>query len=378
MPAIRHFFSSYLAIIDRYMLREFLLNLFAVTSILWLIFVATRFARYLSQAAVGSLPSDVIFTLLGHSSLAALSVLLPMGTFLAIILALGRMNSDNELTVIYSCGISKRRVARNVLLFSGLMAVLIAILSLVVVPNAMSGRYELEQKAKMSADTSGLIAGSFKESRGGDWTFYSEKLSTDKKEMLNVFIEIDKKEARPLIFRAESGRFEIDSETANKYLVLENGYRYEGEAGQQDYTIAHYESHSLLIEKGEEKQIAERHKALASKELWLRGESKDLAELQWRIASAVMTVILSLFAMVLANSGPRKGRYASLLPAILVYILYSNLLGVTKAWIAKGTISLMVGTLWVHILMLILLLLFSNKNKLTRIFKRSRPKQEAA
>ena len=69
MPQNRQFFSSYFAVIDRYILKEFVLNLLAVTSVLWLIFVGTRFARYLAQAAVGNLPSDVIFTLLGYSSL---------------------------------------------------------------------------------------------------------------------------------------------------------------------------------------------------------------------------------------------------------------------------------------------------------------------
>ena len=173
MPVIRQFFYSYLSVIDRYLLREFSLNLLAVTGILWLIFVATRFARYLAQAAVGNLPSDVIFTLLGYNSLGAVSLLLPMSTFLAVMLALGRMNADNELTVISACGIPFNRLIRNVALFSGTIAIIVAVLSLVTVPNVLSNRYELEQRAKMSADTTGLIAGNFKESRNGDWTFYS-------------------------------------------------------------------------------------------------------------------------------------------------------------------------------------------------------------
>lgn len=81
MPVLRQFIQSHLSVIDRYMLREFILNLLAVTSVLWLIFVATRFARYLAQAAVGNLPGEVIFTLLGYSSLGALSLLLPIAAF---------------------------------------------------------------------------------------------------------------------------------------------------------------------------------------------------------------------------------------------------------------------------------------------------------
>jgi len=363
MPVIRQFFYSYLSVLDRYLLREFTLNLLAVTSVLWLIFVATRFARYLAQAAVGNLPSEVIFTLLGYSSLGALSLLLPMATFLAVMLALGRMNTDNELTVMSACGVPFNRLIRNVTLFSGTIAVIVALLSLVIVPNVLSGRYELEQRAKMSADTSGLIAGNFKESRNGDWTFYSQGLSEDKQGMLNVFIEIHR-DTRPLVFRADKGRFEIDAETGNKYLILEQGYRYEGQAGDQDFTIAQYETHSLMIEKGEQKQVRERHKALPSSTLWQRGQTRDLAELQWRTSSAIMTLVLSLLAISLANTGPRKGRYAGLFPAILVYIIYSNLLGVTRAWVAKGVMAPFLGAIWVHLLMIVVLLLMLNKHKI--------------
>ncbi|MDH5357063.1 MAG: LPS export ABC transporter permease LptF [Gammaproteobacteria bacterium] len=376
MLTIRQIFRSYFSVIDRYLLREFVLSLVAVTSVLWLIYVATRFARYLAQAAVGNLPADVIFTLLGYSSLGALSLLLPMGTFLAVMLAMGRMSSDNELTVISACGIPARRVIRNVALFSGTIALVVAMLSLVVIPNALSGRYELEQRAKITADTSGLVAGNFKESRGGDWTFYSQGLSEDKQNLKNVFIEIHR-DKRPLVFRANSGRFEIDADTGNKYLVLEDGYRYEGKAGDQDFVIAEYANHSLLIEKGEQKQVHERQKSLASMFLWQRGELRDFAELQWRASAAVMTIILSLLAINLANAGPRKGRYAGFFPAILLYIIYSNLLGVTRAWVAKGVIAPWFGAIWVHVLMVVLLLVMLNRHKLRSYWVRHQLAKEA-
>ena len=191
MPAIRKIICANFLVIDRYLLREFSLNLIAVIGVLWLIYVATRFSRYLGQAALGNLPGEVIITLLGYSSLGALSLLLPIGAFLAVLLALGRMNSDSELTVIASCGIPNKRVIRNVAIFSISTALIVAMLSLAIVPNVLSGRYELEQRAKMAADTSGLVAGSFKESRDGSWTFYSQGLSNDNQKMESVFIEIE-------------------------------------------------------------------------------------------------------------------------------------------------------------------------------------------
>ncbi|MDT8372089.1 MAG: LPS export ABC transporter permease LptF [Gammaproteobacteria bacterium] len=367
MPTIRQLFRSYFSVIDRYLLREFFLSLIAVTSVLWLIFIATRFARYLAQAAVGNLPGEIIFTLLGYSSLSALHMILPIGALLAVMLAMGRMSSDSELTVMAACGITERQIVNNVLIFSSVIAFCIGLLSLFIVPLVTTDGYKLEQNAKMAADTSGLVAGNFKEGRNGDWTFYSQGLTEDKQGMENVFIEIHRND-KPMVFRAESGHFEIDSENGNKYLILENGFRYQGEAGDQDFIIAQFASHSLLVEKGEEQQVRERHKALPTSELWHRGGPVDIAEIQWRVSAIVMTIILCLLAIKLANAGPRKGRYAGFFSAILVYIIYSNLLGVTRAWVSKGVIAPLFGAVWVHLLMMIIVIVLFNRHKLRHLW----------
>lgn len=374
MPALRRIFVERFSLIDRYMLREFLISLTAVIGVLWLIYVATRFARYLAQAAVGNLPAEVIFNLLWLNSFGALSILLPIGTFLAVLLSLSRMSSDNELTVIAACGIDGNRILRNVVVFSGAMAIITGVLALLIVPDVLSGRYEIEQKAKIAANTTGLVAGSFKESQNGDWTFYSQQLSEDKTHMENIFIEIHRDE-KPLIFRAERGRFDIESETGDKYLVLEDGYRYEGNAGDLDFRIAEYATHSMLIERGESVQVREKHKSLPTAVLWERGKPQDLAEIQWRVSSAVMTIILSVIAISLAHTGPRQGRYAGFFPAVLVYVIYSNLLGVTRAWVEKGDLAPWIGAIWVHLLMIGIMLMLQNRLKLERFWQqRKRPK----
>jgi len=357
MPIVQRFFYRYFSVIDRYLLREFLINLLAVTAVLWLIFVATRFARYLAQAAVGNLPGDVILSLLGYTSLGSLTGILPIACFLAVMLALGRLSSDSELTVIAACGIPTKRLVRNVFFFSGTVAVIIAYLALAVVPEVLAKRNAVEQQAKLSADTGGLIAGSFKESRDGDWTFYSEKLSEDGQFMENIFIEIQR-ETSPLVFRAERGHFEVEASSGDKYLVLEDGFRYEGKAGQQNFTIAEYAAHRVLIEKGTQVEVSSRQKNLPTSILLERGSDYDWAEIHWRVAMALMTIVLCVSALQLADTGPRKGRYAGFFRAVLVYILYSNLLGVTKSWIAKGVLAPWFGIVWVHLFVLMILVIY--------------------
>jgi lipopolysaccharide export system permease protein len=93
-----------------------------------------------------------------------------------------------------------------------------------------------------------------------------------------------------------------------------------------------------------------------------------MAEIQWRASSVIMTIILSLIAINLVKAAPRQGRYAGFFPAILIYIVYSNLLGITRAWVSKGIVSPWFGAVWVHILMILILVIMFNWSKI-RIYR---------
>jgi len=367
MPDIRQLFHSYYSVIDRYLWREFAQNLLGITFVLWLIYVATRFTRYIGLAALGIMPGDVIFTLMGYSSIGAMTLLLPIACFLAVMLALGRMNSDSELVVMASCGMGIGKILRNVLIFSGVIATIVGVLSLNVVPSMLAEQYQLETQARIKANTSGLIAGNFKESRKGDWVFYAQKLSDDDdSKMENIFIKVKRDDHPSFIFRAKLGYFEVDSESNDRYLILEQGYRYEGDAGEKDFVILKFETHSILIEKGGEAKKSQHLRATPTSKLWKQGGNRNIAEVQWRISAVIMTIILSCIAIRLAMTGPRKGRYSGLLFAVLIYITYSNLLGITRAWVESGVIPAWLGAIWVHLLMLIILVVMINWVKIRR------------
>ena len=60
----------------------------------------------------------------------------------------------------------------------------------------------------------------------------------------------------------------------------------------------------------------------------------------------------TLLAVPLAHLRPRQGRYSKIVFGILVYLIYSNLLGVGQAWIGKGQVSPLIGLWWAHALVL--------------------------
>jgi lipopolysaccharide export system permease protein len=85
-------------------------------------------------------------------------------------------------------------------------------------------------------------------------------------------------------------------------------------------------------------------------------EPPNLAELSWRVGLPASALVLAVLAIPLSFVNPRAGRSMNLVLALLVYMVYSNLLSISQAWIAQSRISLATGLWGVHALMLALLL----------------------
>jgi lipopolysaccharide export system permease protein len=79
-------------------------------------------------------------------------------------------------------------------------------------------------------------------------------------------------------------------------------------------------------------------------------------ELLWRIGLPLAAFTLSLLAIPLSFLNPRAGRSAHLVLALLTYMVYSNLLSITQAWVAQGRLRFELGWWVVHGAMLLVLL----------------------
>jgi lipopolysaccharide export system permease protein len=64
-----------------------------------------------------------------------------------------------------------------------------------------------------------------------------------------------------------------------------------------------------------------------------------------------MALILTLLAVPLSRLKPRQGRYARVGFAIVVYMVYANLLSASKVWVEKGQLAPAIGVWWVHLLL---------------------------
>jgi lipopolysaccharide export system permease protein len=156
----------------------------------------------------------------------------------------------------------------------------------------------------------------------------------------------------------------------DRFLVLLNGRRYEGLPGTTEYKISEFERYSIRIESSEFKAATPSTKSLTTLELLRNPTSIHLGELSWRIGLPLSALVLALLAIPLSFVNPRAGRSLNLVLAILVYMIYNNLLSIAQAWIAQQRISLPVGLWGVHVMMLLILaVLFFRRLTLFSVFR---------
>lgn len=351
--------TGLVSILNRYLFRETLLNWLGVTGVLLLILLSSRFSRYLGQAAAGELPGKAVFSLLGLGVVNYLTLLIPIGLLLGIMLALGRLYRDSEMAALMACGVGPRGLYKPILSLAAIMTAILFALALYFGPLSARQTDKVHNQAEKEARLSVFESGRFKSSDNGDTVFYARDVD-DAGRLHDVFLHGVQNGADAVV-TAHEGQQTFNADTGERTLVLHDGYRYQGTPGTTDYAVIKFGEHGVRMGSSGESYAENKVDFMPTPELLQRGGKAALAELEWRISIPIMAFVLALLAVPLAKTSPRQGRYGRLLAAILVYIIYSNLLGVARVWVEKGTLSPLIGLWWVHVLMLIgaIVLLFN-------------------
>ncbi|WP_313025074.1 LPS export ABC transporter permease LptF [Pseudomonas lopnurensis] len=340
-------------IVFRYLSRELLVTMSAVSAVLLVIIMSGRFIKYLAQAAQGVLDPSVLLLIMGFRLPGFLQLILPLGLFLGILLAYGRLYLESEMTVLSATGMSQRRLLAYSLAPAALVAVLVGWLSLGLAPQGIAevDRILNQQDSLTEFDT--LVPGRFQTLRGGSRVTYTRELSADRSELAGVFISETNvsrqtgKEGSLSVLVAESGRQEIQPD-GSRYLILENGYRYDGNPGQADYRAIQYDTYGVLLPKPEVSMELSEREALPTRELLGSQNVRHQTELQWRLSLPLLVFVVTVLAVPLAKVNPRQGRFLKLLPAILLYMTYLALLIAARGALDKGRIPMALGLWWVH------------------------------
>lgn len=349
-------------IISRYLTKEVFNALLAVTFVLLLVFISQQLVRYLSYAASGKIAANILFQIVGFEIPNLLALILPLGLFLGVILVYGRLYADNELRVMHACGLSIRQLIIMTSTLAALMTVVVGILMLWVNPTIAADKQKMLTSGSADNFLDTLMPGRFQVSSDGRRVAYVEKISRNRKEADNIFIAEQEKNGVDLtgtpwvVLSAKNGYQALDPETKEPFIIATEGYRYAGTPGQNDYRIIQFQKYAIRTPATTLNTQRLTQQAIPTQQLINNyRDVENASELQWRLAIPFSAFLLALLAIPLSQVKPRQGRYAMLLPAILIYVAYMNLLFAGRNLIEQKIISLWIGLWWVHSIVLILI-----------------------
>lgn len=369
-------------IITRYLMKEVITTLLGVTLVLLLIFLSHLLVRYLGSAASGKIAANIVLQLMGLEIPYLLALLLPIGLYLGIILAYGRLYAESEMPVLQACGLGVGRLLMITMLLAIGIASLVCLLMLWLNPIIATTKSDVLAKGLAQDNIlDRLQAGRFQVMNDGKRVVYVERISRDRRSAHNIFIAEEQTKTTPsatlsnpwTVVSASRGYQRKEAATQEHFIVSAEGYRYDGIPGQNDYKITQFREYAVRIPEVALGSKRQEEEAIPTRELWQNYQNADLAaELQWRLSIGILTLVLILLAVPLSRIRPRQGRYSHLFPAILIYIVYINLLFVSRNWVEEKIIPISLGMWWIHILFAVLGIGLILKQMGYRVFRSSR------
>ena len=330
-------------IFQRAIRRELRNTVGAVFTTLFTIVITVMLIRILGDAAGGRVASGDVVALLGFAALIYLPVILSLTAFVSVLLVVARSYQDSEMIVWFASGLSLMRWIRPVMAIGLPIVVLTAALSLWLTPWASRLSAEYKETFKNREDISRISPGKFQESAPGDRIFFVEGLSSDTRNVENVFVSQSRDKNNSVVV-AQVGSVNVDAR-GDKLLELRNGHRYDGTPGAPNFQTMDFGRYVIVISSSHrELEDNKSARVLPTAALIASPEPTNKAELLWRISLPIMCLLQMLLAIPLGFVNPRRGRTLNLMIALVLAISYLNSLGIVQAAVGQGRISF--GTAW--------------------------------
>ncbi len=333
-------------ILGRYILREVVTAWLVVTGVLLTILLANQVVGVLERAAANQYPQGVVLELIGLGALQDLSILLPVGLLLGVVLAFGRLYHDSEMAAALACGARPQNIYVPVALLALLVSAALAYLSLILAPDATARALNLRSAALRAGQLAPIAPGKFRTFGGGNAVVYAQEVNRDGS-LGNVFVE---RSAGPLVqvALAERARHAVTPDGMTHILTLYDGERFEGVPGSAEFRIVRFAEHVVPVQVPLVIDAIRNLEARSTATLLDSPEPAERAELHWRITLPIMCIVLALLAVPLARLKPRQGRYARVWIAVVIFFLYYALASAGKTWIARAAVPEVLGLWWTH------------------------------
>ncbi|MCA3785523.1 LPS export ABC transporter permease LptF [Burkholderia sp.] len=337
-------------IFERSLQRELAYTAGAVFMVLLTIMLTTMMIRIVGYAASGEIDPRDVLVLIGLTVIGYLAVMLVVTLFVSILFVLTRWYRDSEMVVWLASGVSLTRLIKPIGVFATPIVLLIAFFAFVGWPWSDQQSKMIRARFQQRDEISLLAPGQFRESATNHRVFFIEKMSPDQSKVQNVFVT-STENGKVNVVVSQTGHTEtLDG---NRFVVLEDGRRYDGTPGQPNFKIMEFERYGVKITSTPVVNVPTTN-STPTLDL-LRNPTRDnLAEFAWRAGLPLIALNLMVLGIPLAYQNPRRSRTINLVMAVLIYLTYSNLLNVVQAQIEQGKMSFGVGLVGLHALVAVI------------------------
>ncbi|PAX10371.1 LPS export ABC transporter permease LptF [Klebsiella pneumoniae] len=329
-------------IIIRYLVRETLKSQLAILFILLLIFFCQKLVRILGAAVDGDIPTNLVLSLLGLGIPEMAQLILPLSLFLGLLMTLGKLYTESEITVMHACGLSKAvliKAAMILALFTGAVA---AVNVMWAGPWSSRHQDEVLAEAKANPGMAALAQGQFQQASDGNAVMFIESVNGNR--FHDVFLAQlrPKGNARPSVVVADSGELSQQKD-GSQVVTLNKGTRFEGTAMLRDFRITDFNNYQAIIGHQAVTSDPDDTEQMDMRTLWQTHTDRARAELHWRFTLVATVFIMALMVVPLSVVNPRQGRVLSMLPAMLLYLVFFLLQTSIKSNGGKGKMD---PTIW--------------------------------
>lgn len=358
-----------IVLVFRYLAKEVFVTLLALTVILMFIIVSNQLVSYLNRAASGRIPGMLVLKLLLLEMPNLLTVLLPLGFYMALMLAFGRLYSENEMLVLHACGLSTIKLLQYTLVMAMFVVVSVALM-VHFNPNFASQRTRILQTSGMKAFIQMLSPQHFQE-LPNQQVLYIDAINRKHTQASGLFLAQRNSDPSKTwqwqIIAANAMEMKRNAHNKDE-VVMTNGQIYRMSPGALSAQYGTF-THGVIKIPEPVLQGKNDFRTMSTMELLAkRKQSMALnAEFQWRLSIIIMALVLVFVAVPLSKVNPRDGKFSKILPAILVFLIYINMLFIWRDKLSEGNWPHFNNMIMVHLTILLfgVWLLWNQKRKLS-------------
>jgi lipopolysaccharide export system permease protein len=302
--------------------------------------------RVLAQATKGAFAPADVGLILSYTVIGQLPVLLALALFVSVVRVVSRLWSDSEMVVWQASGARQFSFVPSLLRMAWPVLAVAALTTLVARPWAQTQAQVLRDRYEKRSDMARVAPGKFQSSSDGKRVFFIDSHSDGEKTGRNVFVVMTDK-GREAVVTAAEGRLTV--ERGQRYLVLDRGERVQTDLETGVKTLSRFQSARLLIgEAPEADRVNLDMRSLPTPELFRIKQREAKAELVWRLGLIWAAFNMVLAGLSVAAGNARRNSNWNMVYALLVFVVYFNLLSLSQTWVAKGKMSWPVALWLVH------------------------------